>query len=269
MIAIQRCARHAFAVAILGLSLGLSGCYTIHTASVFGHDSLKFPTQDFESAKPEMDAGIVVKALSTPNLSAGRFDLAVQGGIVNSVLFPVSSGLSLSLGMGASGYYAENSRSFYNTTGEQRVVTFMGYGFTGQLKPTCFLGMGKRRFTFGGDFVYDKEFGDYLAYRNTLPSIATIHSTVANYELDFSPYGQTFSGSFTAGYASKVGSKSAIAIELAAGLCYPDFLYDAYSFEAFSATVSYTCPYFWGWASVELLSYSDFGIGLGLGFRIP
>lgn len=245
----------------------LTGCVSVHTASIFAHDSLRFPTVGLNADETVSEGGLVVKTTPTWSDVDEAYTNSIQGGYVHSVVIPLERKVRLSLAGGISGYYAQNTLSGIFAGAESETKTFDGYGFTGQFKPSLYFGSRAGRFMIGGNFVYAKEFGDYLDFRHTFDALNANPSAIGT-RLDFSPHGQTFSASIQYGFAYSLENDCAFLAEFSTGYFYPDFIYDRSPLLAFSGTLSYTGQHFWAWVGSEWLPYLNSGISVGVGFRI-
>ncbi len=254
-------------LSLVAVAACLSGCVSLHTASIFMHDSIRFPSVGMNSKDFVSEGGIVVK--TTPTKSA--CDLAttesIQGGYVHTLVFPFQRNLRFSLAGAVSGYYAANTLyGVFNGT-ENEEMTYTGYGFTGQLKPTFFYKMDESRFIIGGNFVYAKEFGDYLAFRSTLNEPNSYSTSFYN-RCDLSPNGQTLSASLVVGYANCLDKENTVSGEVNVGLAFPAFLYEGFPFLTASLTATYTGRHFWTWVGCEFSPSMNTGISVGLGLRL-
>lgn len=257
-----------FTVLMIAVIISLMGCMSVNTSSIAAHDSLRFPTVGLRSDETVSEGGLVVKTTPTWSDSDSAYTHSIQGGYVHSVVIPLLPNAKLSFAGGASGYYAWNTLTGVFEGTESETKTLTGYGFTGQFKPSLFLGSGDGRFMIGGNFVYNKEYGDYLDFRHTFDALNEKYPNNVT-RLDLSPHGQTFMMMVHPGYAYVLDKDSVILMDFGIGYQYTDFIWNnSYRWLVYSATISYTGKHYWMWAGWEWFTFLNSGISLGVGLRL-
>ncbi len=246
----------------------LTGCLTVHTSSIAAHDSLHFPTVGMRARKTVSEGGFVLKTTPTFSVLDDAYTHSIQGGYVHSVVIPLFPNAKLSLAGGVSGYFARNTLSGVFEGTEQETKSFNGYGFTGQFKPALFFGSRGGRFMLGGNFVYNKEFGEYLDFRHTFDALNVNYSGI-NKRVDYSPHGQTFSMTLNPGFAYVLDKDCSVLVELGVGTQFTDFVWDNHlRWLIYSLTLSYTGKHYWVWVGNEWFPGLNTGLTLGAGLRL-
>ncbi len=253
------------------LSVLLSGCVSYYSPALLGHDKIVMPPPDYGEEGFSQDGGLFLKISPVLGEYEDYSSLSLQAGLMHGAAFPLIGPFSLQLAGSASIYGGINSLEEYpegSSDGENPdLIRKSFYGIAGQGDMRVLIGK-RHKVTVGLEGVYDREWGDYKAYRE---EICEVNDDCIN----LSPSGQSYSLMLTEGFLYNRRNGSSFFWEAGLGLAVPDIYGNHASYDGDNINLDiwkisflYREDNLWAWAAWESVPYMNSGLNIGTGFYL-
>jgi hypothetical protein len=242
--------------ALLALSTSLAGCTTFYSSSVLGHESVDIPFRAAAGPRIEGHLGLAAKVAPTGSVFTNDKSNSIQGSLVATGTVVLAQGVRGALGVALSGYGAVTSIDVGTDSRFQTVYQdWKAEGWVLESRPGLLVDAGGGTGFLGAEVLYDREFGDYPAWRKTLTGT----------KVNLSPGDRTLTASLATEYAHPLGNNQRIALTAGYGLGWPNGPGDDRTVGIGRAGVRWEFGGLWVTASAESMDWLNAGLGLGLG----